>query len=46
MSRPMTDRVFDLAGIVEAHRRMEAAGQVGKLVVTVPLSRGRSRDGG
>ncbi|MFH8380087.1 zinc-binding dehydrogenase [Kitasatospora sp. NPDC018058] len=35
MSRPLIDRVFDLAETVEAHRRTEATGQVGKLVVTV-----------
>lgn len=36
MSRPLVeDQVFDLAEIVEAHRHMEANGQVGKLVVTV-----------
>ncbi|MET8622300.1 zinc-binding dehydrogenase [Kitasatospora sp. NPDC004669] len=35
MSRPLIDRVFDLAETVEAHWRMEADAKVGKLVVTV-----------
>ncbi|MFJ6686738.1 zinc-dependent alcohol dehydrogenase family protein [Streptomyces werraensis] len=32
---PVVDRTFDLADIAEAHRYMEANGQVGKIVVTV-----------
>lgn len=32
---PVVDRVFGLDEIVEAHRSMEAGGQVGKIVVTV-----------
>ncbi|MFI6644694.1 zinc-dependent alcohol dehydrogenase family protein [Streptomyces sp. NPDC050504] len=32
---PVVDRVFDLEEIAEAHRYMEAGGQVGKIVVTV-----------
>ncbi|NUW46976.1 zinc-dependent alcohol dehydrogenase family protein [Nonomuraea rhodomycinica] len=32
---PVIDRTFDLADIAEAHRYMEADGQVGKIVVTV-----------
>jgi NADPH:quinone reductase-like Zn-dependent oxidoreductase len=32
---PVIDRVFDLYDIVEAHRRMEDRGQLGKIVVTV-----------
>lgn len=32
---PAVDRVFDLDEIVEAHRYMEAGGQVGKIVVAV-----------
>ncbi len=32
---PLIDRTFDLEEIVEAHRHMEANGQVGKIVVTV-----------
>ncbi|WP_327067265.1 zinc-dependent alcohol dehydrogenase family protein [Kitasatospora sp. NBC_01250] len=32
---PVVDRVFDLSEIVEAHRHLEANGQVGKVVVTV-----------
>ncbi|GII55320.1 NADPH:quinone reductase [Planotetraspora thailandica] len=32
---PIIDRTFDLADIAEAHRYMEANGQVGKIVVTV-----------
>ncbi|MFI1732217.1 zinc-binding dehydrogenase [Streptomyces acidicola] len=32
---PVVDRTFDLTEIAEAHRYMEANGQVGKIVVTV-----------
>ncbi|MET8945755.1 zinc-dependent alcohol dehydrogenase family protein [Streptomyces sp. NPDC004542] len=32
---PVVDKTFDLADIAEAHRYMEANGQVGKIVVTV-----------
>ncbi|MFF7633815.1 zinc-dependent alcohol dehydrogenase family protein [Kitasatospora sp. NPDC008050] len=32
---PVVDRTFDLSEIVEAHRYLEANGQVGKVVVTV-----------
>ncbi|MGW0697536.1 zinc-dependent alcohol dehydrogenase family protein [Streptomyces sp. NPDC002738] len=32
---PVVDRIFDLTEIAEAHRYMEANGQVGKIVVTV-----------
>ncbi|WP_329536944.1 zinc-dependent alcohol dehydrogenase family protein (plasmid) [Streptomyces sp. NBC_01450] len=32
---PVVDRTFDLADIADAHRYMEANGQVGKIVVTV-----------
>ncbi|WP_435858683.1 zinc-binding dehydrogenase [Streptomyces milbemycinicus] len=32
---PIVDRTYDLADIAEAHRYMEAGGQVGKIVVTV-----------
>ncbi|MBV2152895.1 zinc-dependent alcohol dehydrogenase family protein [Kitasatospora sp. SUK 42] len=32
---PLIDRTFDLEEIVDAHRHMEANGQVGKIVVTV-----------
>ncbi|MFI1104083.1 zinc-binding dehydrogenase [Streptomyces melanogenes] len=32
---PTVDRVFGLDEIVEAHRYMEAGGQVGKIVVAV-----------
>ncbi|MEV0150384.1 MULTISPECIES: zinc-dependent alcohol dehydrogenase family protein [unclassified Nonomuraea] len=32
---PVIDRTFDLGDIAEAHRYMEANGQVGKIVVTV-----------
>lgn len=31
----MIDRTFDLTDIAEAHRYMEANGQIGKIVVTV-----------
>lgn len=34
--RPAIDRTFALNEIAEAHRYMEAGGQVGKIVVTVP----------
>lgn len=33
--KPVIDRTFPLAQIVDAHRYMEAGGQVGKIVVTV-----------
>ncbi|MEU8285278.1 zinc-dependent alcohol dehydrogenase family protein [Micromonospora sp. NPDC048905] len=33
---PVVDRTFDLGDIAEAHRYLEANGQVGKVVVTVP----------
>ncbi|MEV4255677.1 zinc-dependent alcohol dehydrogenase family protein [Spirillospora sp. NPDC049652] len=33
--RPVVDRTFELADIVEAHRHMAANNQVGKIVVTV-----------
>ncbi|QFG23396.1 zinc-dependent alcohol dehydrogenase family protein [Actinomadura sp. WMMB 499] len=33
--RPLVDRVFPLDEIADAHRHMEAGGQVGKIVVTV-----------
>ncbi|MFD5753441.1 zinc-dependent alcohol dehydrogenase family protein [Streptomyces sp. NPDC127033] len=32
---PVIDRIFDLADIADAHRYLEANGQVGKIVVTV-----------
>ncbi|MFI0453988.1 zinc-dependent alcohol dehydrogenase family protein [Actinomadura sp. 6N118] len=32
--RPVVDRTFDLADIVEAHRHMESNTQVGKIVIT------------
>ncbi|WP_371524817.1 zinc-dependent alcohol dehydrogenase family protein [Streptomyces sp. NBC_01283] len=32
---PVVDKIFDLADIADAHRYMEANGQVGKIVVTV-----------
>ncbi|MER7583807.1 zinc-binding dehydrogenase [Kitasatospora sp. NPDC097691] len=33
--RPLIDRTFDLAEIVDSHRHMGADGRVGKIVVTV-----------
>jgi NADPH:quinone reductase-like Zn-dependent oxidoreductase len=33
--RPVIDRRFDLAQIVEAHQHMEANANIGKIVVTV-----------
>lgn len=39
---PVVDRTFDLADIAEAHRYMEANGQVGKIVVTVTHEDGAS----
>jgi NADPH:quinone reductase-like Zn-dependent oxidoreductase len=33
---PVVDRVFKFDDIIEAHRYMEAGGQIGKVVVTVP----------
>ncbi|MFD4941255.1 zinc-binding dehydrogenase [Streptomyces sp. NPDC058239] len=32
---PVIDRTFDLSAIADAHRHMEANGQVGKVIVTV-----------
>jgi NADPH:quinone reductase-like Zn-dependent oxidoreductase len=34
--RPTVDHVYPLAEVAEAHRRMEAAGQAGKLVLAIP----------
>jgi NADPH:quinone reductase-like Zn-dependent oxidoreductase len=34
--RPVVDRTFDLAEIIEAHRHLESNTQLGKIVVTVP----------
>ncbi|MEV4446707.1 MULTISPECIES: zinc-binding dehydrogenase [Streptomyces] len=38
----MIDRTFDLSAIADAHRHMEANGQVGKVIVTVRHRSGRS----
>ena len=33
--KPIIDRVFPFDKIVDAHRYLEASGQVGKIVVTI-----------
>ena len=35
-ARPVVDRVFPLAQAAEAHRRLEAGEQLGKIVLTIP----------
>ena len=35
MLKPIVDRVFPFDQIVEAHRYLEASGQIGKIVVTI-----------
>jgi NADPH:quinone reductase-like Zn-dependent oxidoreductase len=33
--KPIVDRVFSFDKIVDAHRYLEASGQIGKIVVTI-----------